>query len=407
MTKLTPPSLRTLIKKTGRHSDGQGLFFRVLGDAKAYWVYRFRINSREREMSLGPYPELGLGEARRKHAELRAQVLNKVDPLAHKHGAKPVATGGVPSFGIVAEDYVETHESAWRSAKHKGQWRTTLTEYCQPIWPKPVDQIATADVLACLKPLWTRAPETASRLRGRIETVIDAARALGHVPEDKANPARWKGHLDHLLPKRNKFDQDNHHKSLPYADVAELVKRLRAADSMTALAFEFLILTATRTSETLNARWSEFDLEADTWSIPKERMKMGKPHDVPLSDRAIEILAEARRRTRKEPEPDSFVFFGMRPKKPVSPMAMMQLLRRMKVNTTVHGFRSAARSWMADQAVAFELAEACLAHQVGNAVVQAYQRSSMLERRRPIMSAWADFVTGKTNDNVLPLRAAQ
>ena len=373
MTKLTPPSLRTLIKKPGRHADGQGLFFRVLGQNKAYFVYRFHLNGREREMSLGPYPELGLGEARRKHAEMRAQVLNKVDPLANKHRAKPTVSSGVATFGEIANDYVETHEGAWRSTKHRRQWRMTLTEYCKPIWSKPVDQITTADVLACLKPVWTRTPETASRLRGRIETVIDAARALGHVPEDKANPARWKGHLDHLLPKRNKLDQA-HHKALPYADVAELVKRLRATDRMTALALEFLILTATRTGETLNARWNEFDLEAAIWSIPKERMKMGKPHDVPLSDRAIEILAEARRRARKEPELDGFVFFGTRPKKPLSPMSMSEFLRRMKVNTTVHGFRSAARSWMADQGVAFELAEACLAHQVGNAVVQAYQR---------------------------------
>ena len=220
-------------------------------------------------MSLGPYPELGLGEARRKHAELRAQVLNGIDPLADKQGAKrSAAASGVPSFGAVADDYVETHESAWRSIKHRQQWRTTLTEYCQPIWSKPIDRIATADVLACLKPVWSRAPETGSRLRGRIETVIDAARALGHVPEDKANPARWKGHLDKLLPKRNKLAQDNHHKALPYANVAEVVKRLRASDSMTSLALEFVILTATRTSETLGARWQEFDLAKATWTIP-------------------------------------------------------------------------------------------------------------------------------------------
>jgi integrase len=405
MTKLTPPSLRTLLKKPGRHSDGQGLFFRVLGQNKAYFVYRFRLNGREREMSLGPWPELGLGEARRKHAEMRAQVLNRIDPLAHKHDANP-AFSGVATFGEIADDYVETHEGAWRSSKHRRQWRMTLTEYCKPIWSKPVDEITTADVLACLKPVWARTPETASRLRGRIETVIDAARVLGHVPEDKANPARWKGHLDHLLPRRNKLDQDNHHRALPHADVAELVKRLRASSRMTALALEFLILTATRTSETLNARWSEFDLEADTWLIPKERMKMGKPHDVPLSDRAIEILVEARRRARKEPTPDSFVFFGSRPKMPLSPMSMSEFLRCKKINTTVHGFRSAARSWMADNAVPFELAEACLAHQVGNAVVQAYQRSSMLERRRPIMSAWASFMSGESDANVVPLRKA-
>jgi integrase len=406
MTKLTPPGLRTLLKKPGRHSDGQGLFFRVVGDAKAYWVYRFRIIGREREMSLGPYPELGLGEARRKHAELRAQVLNKVDPLAHKHGAKLTVSSGVATFGEVADDYVETHEGAWRSAKHRRQWRMTLTEYCKPIWSKPVDEVTTADVLACLKPLWTRTPETASRLRGRIETVIDAARALGHVPEDKANPARWKGHLDHLLPKRNKLDQDNHHKALPYADIAELVKRLRATDRMVTLALEFLILTATRSGETIGARWREFDLEAAIWSIPASRMKAGRDHSVPLSDRAIPILAEARSRARKEPELDGFVFFGTRPKKPLSPMSMSEFLRRKKINTTVHGFRSAARSWMADVGTPFELAEAVLAHSVGNAVVAAYQRSNLLELRRPVLQRWADYVTGADAGNVVPLASS-
>ena len=404
MTKLTPPSLRTLIKKTGRHADGQGLFFRVLGQNKAYFVYRFRLNGREREMSLGPYPELGLGEARRKHAELRAQVLNKVDPLAYKHGAKPTVSSGVATFGEIADDYVETQQGAWRSAKHRRQWRMTLTEYCKPIWSKPVDEITTVDVLACLKPVWTRTPETASRLRGRIETVIDAARALGHVPEDKANPARWKGDLDHLMPKRNKLDQP-HHAASPYGDVAELVKGLRAADSMTALALEFLILTATRSGETLGARWREFDLEAATWSIPKERMKAGRDHDVPLSDRAVEIIAEARQRARKEPEPDSFVFFGMRPKKSVSAMSMIEFLRRMKVTTTVHGFRTSFRTWAAEVFhVEFEVAEHCLAHAFGNAASQAYNRSTLLERRRPVMQAWSAFVTGADADNVVPIR---
>jgi integrase len=252
--------------------------------------------------------------------------------------------------------------------------------------------------------VWSRAPETGSRLRGRIETVIDAARALGHVPEDKANPARWKGHLDKLLPKRNKLAQDNHHKAMPYASVPALVKRLHGLDGIPSLALQFLILTTTRTGETLGARWREFDPEAATWSIPASRMKAGKAHDVPLSDRAVAILAEARRRARKEPEADSFIFFGTRPKKPVSVTAMGKLLRRMKIDATVHGFRAAARSWMADQGVAFELAEACLAHQVGNRVVQAYQRSPMLERRRPVLAAWADHCCGKSGGNVVPMK---
>ena len=403
MTKLTPPALRTLIKKPGRHSDGGGLFFRVLGDHKAYFVYRFRINRREREMSLGPYPELGLGEARKKHAELRARVLNGIDPFAEKHGAKGViAKAGVPAFGVMAIDHVETHEAGWRSPKHRQQWRQTLTQFCQPIWSMPVDQVTTADVLAVLKPLWMTKSVTAGRLRGRIEVIIDAARVLGHIDADRANCARWKGHLQRLLPKPAKLTR-NHHAAMPYAEVPEFVKRLRAAraDSAAALALEFLILTATRTGETLNMTFDEIDFETATWSVPKERMKMQREFAVPLSDRALAILKAQHETRGKNPH----VFAG-RPQRPLSSMSLNMLLRRMKVPVTVHGFRSSARSWMADTGVPFEPAEAALAHQVGNAVVQAYQRSSM-ERRRPIMNAWADHVTGKTSGNVVPIRAAR
>ena len=232
--------------------------------------------------------------------------------------------------------------------------------------------------------------------------MINAARALGHIPEDKANPARWKGHLDHLLPKQNRLSR-GHHKALPYADLPEFVKRLRAvqAGNTAALALEFLILTATRTSETLNATWDEIDFETATWTVPKERMKMQKEHQVPLADRALAILKAQHETSGRNPH----VFPG-RPTKPLSNMSLNMTLRRMEVPVTVHGFRSSARSWMADTGVPFELAEACLAHTVGNAVVQAYQRSSMLERRRPVLQSWADFVTGKTSDNVVPFRAA-
>ena len=231
-------------------------------DHKAYFVYRFRINRREREMSLGPYPELGLGEARKKHAELRARVLNGIDPFAEKHGAKGViAKAGVPTFGVMAIDHVETHEAGWRSPKHRQQWRQTLTQFCQPIWSMPVDQVTTADVLAVLKPIWTTKSVTAGRLRGRIEVIIDAARVLGHIDADRANCARWKGHLQRLLPKPAKLTR-GHHAAMPYADVPEFVQRLRAAqaDNVAALALEFLILTATRTSETLNMTFDEIDL---------------------------------------------------------------------------------------------------------------------------------------------------
>jgi integrase len=393
MPKFTPPVLKGLLKKPGRHPDveAKGLYFRTVGDGKAYWVYRFRLAGREREMSLGPYPETSLKDARVRHAGLRTQVLNKTDPMAGKRGA-PVASSEKPTFGAMADDYVATHEGSWRNSKHRWQWTQTLTQHCSAIREKPVDEVSTSDVLAVLKPIWTKTPETASRLRGRIESVIDAARALNHIPEDRANPARWKGHLDKLLPRQNRLAR-GHHAAMPYADVPNFVIKLSKIDATASWALRLTILTAARSGETLNMTWKEVNLNDRVWTVPAERMKMGKPHDVPLSDQAMSILREQEAKRRDNP----FVFPG-RPQRPLSNMSMAMLMRRVGAGDfTVHGFRSAARSWMADQGVPFELAEATLAHTVGNAVVQAYQRSSMLERRRPVLQAWADFVTGKVS----------
>jgi integrase len=356
---------------------------------------------------LGPWPELGLGDARRRHAELRAQVLNGLDPLAGRRSSKTVvAKAGVPMFGAMALDFVEVHEPSWRNGKHRRQWRQTLTQYCGPIRDMPIDQVTTVDVLACLKPVWARAPETGSRLRGRIESVIDAARALGHIPEDKANPARWKGHLDKLLPKPAKLTR-GHYAAMPYNQLPEFVKRLRASPGMAALALEFLILTASRSNETLRMTFDKVDLVTATLVIPGGRMKTKEEHSVPLCDRAAEIVAEARRMARKEPAGDSFVFPGARPKKPLSNMAFSMILKRMGIEATAHGFRSSFRMWCSEIAHAeFEVAEACLSHRVGSAVSRAYNRTTLLERRRPLMQAWAAFVTGKTGDNVIELRRA-
>ena len=310
---------------------------------------------------------------------------------------------GVPTFGVMAIDHVETHEAAWRSPKHRQQWRQTLTQFCQPIWSMPVDQVTTADVLAVLKPIWTAKSVTAGRLRGRIETVIDAARVLGHI--DQTGPTQHAGRDTSITccPSQPSSREATTRRS-PYSDIPEFVQRLRAvqADNSSALALEFLILTATRTSETLNMTFDEIDFETATWSVSARADEDGKGVQRPAIDRALAILKAQHETRGKNPH----VFPG-RPTKPLSPMSLNMLLRRMKVPVTVHGFRSSARSWMADTGVPFELAEAALAHQVGNAVVQAYQRSSMLERRRPIMNAWADHVTGKTSDNVVPIRAAR
>lgn len=404
MASFTPPVLKGLLKKPGRHPDGQakGLYFRVVGDGKAYWVYRFRISGIEREMSLGPYPELKLDEARAKHAELRAKVLNKIDPLAGRRGAKPVATSSTkPTFGEMADKYVATHEGGWRNSKHRWQWTQTLTQYCGPIRDKAVDQIGTDDILAVLTPLWSSRSVTASRLRGRIERVLNAARALGHIDRERANPARWKGHLDELLAKPQKLAR-GHHAAMPCDQLPEFVRRLRASTSTAALALEFLILTATRSGETINARWDEVSFETATLNVAKERMKTNEAFSIPLSDRAIAILRTLESGRGKNP----FVFAG-RPQRPLSNMALAMLLRRLEIDVTAHGFRTSFRTWCSEVAhVEFELAELCLSHRIGSAVSRAYNRTTMTERRRPIMSAWADFVCGVGADNVVTLRRA-
>ena len=403
-SKLTARGVESRAKRKGRYGDGDGLFLRVLDPGRrVYWTYRYTLSGKERETSIGPYPEMSLADARAKHAELRAQVLNKSDPLAGKRNGKSTAAtpSTKPTFGVMANDYVATHEGGWRNSKHRWQWTQTLTQHCAPIRDMPVDQIGTDDVLAVLTPLWTRAPVTGSRLRGRIEKVLDAARARGHIDRDRANPARWKGHLDLLLPKPAKLAR-GHHAALAYGDISDFVKRLQASDNMAALALEFLILTATRSGEILNARWDEIDFDTATWVVPKERMKTNEAFSIPLPYRALDIL----RALEAERGKNAFVFAG-RPQRPLSNMALAMLLRRMNIDVTAHGFRTSFRTWCSDVAHAeFEVAEQCLSHRVGSAVSRAYNRSSMLERRRPLMQAWADFVTGKTGGNVVPFRAA-
>jgi integrase len=405
--KLTIAALRGLIKKPGRHSDGDGLYFRVLPGEKGYWVYRYRVavegKSRLREMSLGSWPEIGLAEARNKHVQLRAAVRGKGDPLAEKRAAKTAAKtvkAETPSFGRVADNYLDAHVASWRSSKHVYQWRMALGVRCGPIRDMPVNEVGTSDVLKVLTPLWRETPETASRTRGRIEQVLDAARALGHIDENRANPARWKGHLDKLLPKRQRLTR-GHHAAMPYADLPAFMARLKTTPGVAALALRFTILTAARTNETLGMEWDEVAIDngdgLELWRVPASRIKMQRPHSVPLSPAAVAIL---RRQLEDRRKGNPFVFPGPVDRKgagrrPLSNMALAMLMRRMgEGEFTVHGMRAAFRSWAADTGVPFEVAEACLAHAPGNAVVQAYQRSQMVERRRPIMQAWADYLDG-------------
>jgi integrase len=417
MSILTNGALPRLAKIVGRHRDGQGLFFRVIGGGKSYFVYRYRIGGREREISLGPYPETSLDQARAEHARLRAKVKGaSIDPLEEKRIAKTVAPRtAIPSFGQIADQYVATHEADWKNAKHRWQWRHTLTVYCAAIRETPVDLIDTAAILGVLQPLWASKQATAARLRGRIEQVIDAARALGHIDTDKANPARWKGHLDHLLSKRRGLTR-GHHPALAYADIPALMAKLRRSPGTAAKALMFTILTAARTGEVLGMQFNEIDFEAAVWTVPPDRTKMGKEHRVPLSDAALSILrAQEKGRGKKQVYVfESPIQQGAKVHRdtahhPLSGMAMRMVMQRLKVGEyTVHGTaRASFRSWCSDTGVAFEVAEASLAHVAGNDVVRAYQRSDLLERRRPVMTAWAEFLVGEVEAKVVSIGAGR
>ena len=393
--KLTARAAATT--KPGRYGDGRGLYLAVSGTSARKWVFRFTIAGRVTEMGLGN-AAVSLAQAREKAAEARKLVAAGINPIEARREAGRLAAGK-PTFGQCADALLAAKSSEWRNEKHRAQWAMTLAEYAKPLRALPVDEVDTEAVLGVLQPIWQAKPETASRLRGRIETVLDAARAKGHIARNEANPARWRGHLDKLLAKRQKLTR-GHHAAMAFDDVPEFIGKLREREATAALALEFLTLTAARSGEVLGARWAEFDLEAKVWIVPAARMKAGREHRVPLSSRALAILAElAQARTGE------FVFAGQKPGKPLSGMALEMVLRRMKVDSvTVHGFRSAFRDWCGE-ATSFEreLAEAALAHVAGDATERAYRRGDALEKRRGLMEAWAGFCEPKAGSNVLSM----
>jgi integrase len=417
MGKLTQSGLARLLAKPGRHNDGGGLYFRTLGLDRAYWTFRYRsaaTGHKDRELSIGPYPEISLHEARSRHADLRKRVKeDKVDPLAEKRAAKTSAATprvGTPSFGQIADQYVETHRASWKNAKHAWQWSQTLGRPCAAIRDLPVDQVDAAAVLKVLQPIWSVKQETAARLRGRIEKVLGMAKALGHIDRDRANPAMWRDNLDHLLSKRRRLTR-GHHPAVPYADIPALMSKLKRSPGTAAKALAFTILTAARTGEALGLTFDEIDLDAAVWTVPPGRMKMQKQHRVPLSDAALDLLkAQFKVRGKRQvyvfesPIPQGTKVHREAAHQPLSSMSMPMVMRRQKLGAfTVHGFRASFRSWCSDTGVAFETAEACLAHVTGNSVVQAYQRSDLLERRRPVLQAWAQFLEGEAKAKVVSI----
>jgi integrase len=404
MTKLTNLNERALLEKPGRHRVMGNLFLKVLDRDRAYWVVRYSVGGVSREISLDSTRKLNRTDATGRYHAIMAKVNEGVDPVTEKRNAKAAAFAAradVPTFGDMADAYLEAHEAGWKNAKHRWQWRQTLTQYCEPIHALPVNQIDAKSVLKVLEPIWNLKPETASRLRGRIEVILAAAQVKGWIDPDKPNPARWKNWLDHTLPTPKKLGVRGHHAAMKYADLPAFWARLAETPGVAAKALQFLILTATRTTETLGAQWDdEISFQTETWVIPKERMKMGEAFSVPLSDAALRILSDQMGGGSKNP----YIFPG-RPRAPLSNMSLSMLLRRMGESVTVHGFRTSFRTWCSDiDHAEFEVAESALSHLVGDATSRSYNRTDLLERRRPVMARWANYVEGKTSDNVISIK---
>jgi integrase len=400
INRLTAPEVRALTKP-GRHADGGGLYLIVDASGARRWAFLFRWNGKLKEMGLGGFDTVGLAKARTKAAACRDQLDAGVNPNEARQSER-----AVPTYGEMADKTLALVEAKSRNAKHVAGWKLTLGTYCEPIRAKPVDQVTRDDIVELLRPFFETRPETASRMRGRIERVLDAAKAAKWRSGE--NPAAWRGNLEHEFAGRHKLTR-GHHKALAFAQVPAFVADLRERDAMAARALEFIILTAARSWEVRGATWSEIDLAAKVWTVPANRMKAGREHRVPLSTRAVKILETVGEGTNRAP--DSLVFPG--PKKrgslaerPLSINAFRALMARMDVTVTAHGFRSSFRDW-AGEASSFprELAEAALAHTVGDATERAYRRGDALEKRRRLMEAWDSFLShsGAKSGNVRPM----
>ncbi len=392
--KLTAVTLRAA-SKPGLYGDGHGLYLQVSKFGTKSWVFRYMIDGVPRKMGLGAVHTVNLAEARKRAAEARLQVHDRLDPIGQRkasRGAARLAAARAITFKECADRYIEENRHGWRNPKHADQWFATFNETRRgerkfpattaAINDLPVAAIDRALVLSVLKPIWHEKPETASRVRGRIESVLSFATVSEYRSGE--NPARWRGHLDQLLPSRKKLASVKHHDAVPYAEMPSFMAELRGRDGVNARALEFTILTAARTAEVVGARWEEFDLDARVWTVPPERMKAAKEHRAPLSDRALLILSGM---------PSGDFVFSARAGRPLSRMSMLQFVRRLRgQGATVHGFRSTFRDWAAEMtAYPTELCEMALAHTVGDKVEAAYRRGDMLEKRKRLAADWAAY----------------
>lgn len=381
-------------KQRGMYPDGGGLYLRVTPEGTRQWVLRYMLNRRPRWMGLGPLSLYSLQEARMKAQEARKLRHEGIDPIEARRAQRArerLEQAKAVTFKQCAERYINSHRAEWRNGKHAGQWSSTLAAYAYPlIGELPVQSVDTDLVLKVLEPIWTAKHETAGRLRGRIESILDYAKAREY--REGENPARWRGHLDKLLAARSKVRKVKHHAALPYDELPDFLARLREQEGVAARALEFLMLTAARTGEVIGARWDEINFRNKMWIIPAMRMKADREHRVPLSDRTLTILDEMRA-ARQDDANEAFVFPGRKSNTPLSNMAFLMLLRRMgRGDLTAHGFRSTFRDWAAERTnYPNHVVEKALAHAVTDKVEEAYRRGDLFDKRRRLMDNWARF----------------
>ncbi len=390
------------IKARGMYADGGGLYLQVSTNGTRSWIFRFKASGHTRDMGLGSLATISLANAREIAGECRRARLNGIDPIEARKTERSeaqLAAARSMTFDQSRDAFIDAHKSAWRNAKHRAQWTASLATYVTPVFgSSPIQNVDIALVMKVLESIWSTKPETANRGRGRIERVLDWAKVRGFRQGE--NPARWRGHLDALLPARGKVRQVTHHAALPYNEVAEFMAELRAREGIATRALEFTILTAARTGEGLGTRWEEIDLRARVWTVPLSRMKAGREHRVPLSHAAIAVLKQMQALRQTD-----FVFPGDRRGKPLSNMSMLMTLRRMGHDEiTAHGFRSTFRDWAAELTTfPPEVAEAALAHVVGDRTEAAYRRGDLFEKRRRLMESWAAHCATTTSKSIMVL----
>ena len=408
--ELGAAQVAALWRRGTNHVGGvRGLILNVTMYGSRSWVLRYQVAGKRRDLGLGSYPSVTLADAREAARAARAKLAQGIDPIEDRRRARARLVAEIHTsmtFGEAAKRYIASHEKGWKNAKHAQQWQRSLDMYATPVLGKmPVRDISLAMVLKVLEPIWSSKTETATRLRGRIESIIDWAIARGYRTD--SNPARWKGLLDKLLPAPGKVTKTTHFQALPYAQLPVFMEQLVGQEGMGAKALLFLILTAARSGEVRGATWEEIDLAARVWTIPAERMKASKAHRVPLSDAAIALLQEmkalalaAGRTTGK-----AYVFPSPNSRDPelgsqLSDMTLTAVLRRLKLEAVPHGFRSTFRDWCAEQTdYPNEVAEMALAHAVGNKVEAAYRRGDLLAKRQQLMQDWADYAHGRRAEN--------